>query len=136
MPEEYVAGVCNIGAAEVARRRRAGDAGAVATMVLLAVLRLARAPRPLRLLVALPAAVSTAGYLQAARRFCVAFGWGGVRNLGDLGSVDRVDHDADRAADRRQAVRIAAEAGAVGLAAGVLAAVAGGRRGCCRCRRA
>jgi hypothetical protein len=127
MADEYVAGVCNIGPAETARRRRVGERGALAALGLLILLRLARAPRAWRLLVFFPAAVSAAGYLQAARHFCAAYGWRGVLNFGALGTAEQVAEEAFRAEDRRQALRIAAESGAIGLGVAALAWVSGGR---------
>jgi hypothetical protein len=127
MAEEYIAGVCNIGPAETARRRRVGEAGALAALGLLGMLRIVRAPRAWRLLVFFPAAVAAAGYLQAARRFCAAYGWRGVLNLGPLGAVESVEDAAARAADRRQALAIAGQSGAIGLGV-ALAAVASGRK--------
>jgi len=128
MAEEYVAGVCNIGPAETARRRRVGERWALAAGLLLILLRLARAPRAWRLLVFFPAAVSAAGYLQAARHFCANFGWRGLANFGALGAAEQVEDDAARAEDRRQALEIAGQSAAIGLGV-ALVAVAMGRRG-------
>jgi hypothetical protein len=131
MAEEYIAGVCNIGPAETARRRRVGERGALAAGLLLVLLRVMGAPRAWRLLVFFPAAVSAAGYLQAARHFCANFGWRGVFNFGALGSVEQVAVAAARAEDRRQALQIAAQSGAIGLGVALLAVVMGRkRRGC------
>ena len=127
MAEEYVAGVCNIGPAETARRRRVGERAALAGLGLLILLRFLRAPRAWRLLAFFPAAVSAAGYLQAARHFCAAYGWRGVLNFGDLGSAHQVGEQAFRDEDRRQALRIAAESGAIGLGVAVVAVAMGGR---------
>lgn len=128
MADEYVAGVCNIGPAETARRRRAGQAGAAATVGLAALLTAARAGRPWRLLLAVPAALSAAGYLQAAHRFCANFGWRGVFNFGSLGSVESVEGAAARAEDRRLAVRIALQSMAIGLAVALFGLRPAGRR--------
>ena len=38
MAEEYIAGVCNIGPAETARRRRAGERGALAAGLMLSLI--------------------------------------------------------------------------------------------------
>jgi hypothetical protein len=125
-------GVCNIGPAETARRRRVGQVGAAATVGLAALLTLARAPRPWRLLLAFPAGASAAGFIQAARHFCANFGWRGVFNFGSLGSVGSVEEAAARAEDRRTALRIALQSAAVGGAAALLSLwPAGRRRGCC-----
>jgi hypothetical protein len=128
MEEEYVAGVCNIGPAETARRRRVGERGALAALGLLILLRGLRAPRAWRLLVFFPAAVSAAGYLEAARHFCAAYGWRGVLNFGALGSAERVGEEAFRAEDRRQALRIAADSGAIGLGVALVAVAMGRKR--------
>jgi hypothetical protein len=127
MTGEYVAGVCNIGPAETARRRRVGEQAALAGLGLLILLRFLRAPRAWRLLVFFPAAVSAAGYLQAARHFCAAYGWRGVLNFGALGTAEAVGDEAFRAEDRRRALRIAAESATIGLGV-ALVAVARGRQ--------
>ncbi len=132
MAEAYVPGVCNIGPAETARRRRAGERGALVAGLLLVLLRVTGAARAWRLVVFFPAAVSASGYLQAVRHFCANFGWRGVFNFGAVGSVEQVADEAARAEDRRQALRIAAQSGAIGLGVALLA-VAMGRRGRHRC---
>ena len=127
--DEYVAGVCNIGPAEIARRRRVGHGGVAVTAMLLAILAVSRATRPWRLLAAIPAAVAASGYLQAAHHFCANFGWRGVFNFGDLGPAERVEDAGARAADRRQALRIGLESLAFGLGVGLVSLVPkGGRR--------
>lgn len=133
MVDEYMAGVCNIGPAETARRRRAGERGALAAFGFLALLRLLRAPRSWRLLVFFPAAASAAGYLQAARRFCAAYGWRGVVNFGALGGMESVEDAEARAEDRKQALAIARQSAAIGLGVALLAVVMG--RGDRRARR-
>ena len=129
MTDGYVAGVCNIGPAETARRRRIGEVGAGATVALAAVLLAARAPRAWRLVLAVPAAVSASGYLQAARHFCAGFGWRGVFNFASTGSVEQVANAAARAEDRRRAIRIGLESLGIGLAVALLSL---GPRGCGR----
>ena len=128
MPDDYVPGVCNIGPAETARRRRIGETGAAATVGVAALLALTRAGRPWRLLLAVPATASAAGFLQAAHRFCAAFGWRGVFNFGATGSVRSVEEAAARAEDRRLAVRIALQSLAIGLGAALLGAGPAPRR--------
>jgi hypothetical protein len=118
--DQYVPGTCNIGAAEIALRRRVGHAGLAATAVLAAVLLALDAPRAWRLTLALPAAVAAAGYLQAQLRFCANFGFRGVYNFDRVGHIDRVA-DRHRARDRRRALGIAAASAGIGLAVGLLA---------------
>jgi hypothetical protein len=94
----YRPGGCNIGPAEIRRRRDAGIAAAVATLVLAVVLIAIDAPTWARLLVFFPAAGSAVGFLQARSRFCVAFAMQGIRNFGPLGSEEKVaDAEAHRA---------------------------------------
>ena len=120
---EYRPGVCNIGPAEIARRRRAGHVGLVATVVTLGVLAAIDAPPVARLIVALPAAVATSGYLQARLRFCAGFGSRGVFNFGPLGQVQEVADGDARARDRSKASQIGLASLAVGVTVGVLAAL-------------
>ncbi len=119
----YEPGVCNIGPEEIAARRRWGHAGTAATGILFGVLVAAHAPRLTRLLVALPAAGAAAGYLQAQQRFCAAYGSRGVYNFGPIGSTEAIADDEARAKDRRQSLRIGAGSAAIGVVAGVVAAL-------------
>ena len=114
-PGEYRPGVCNIGPAEIARRRRTGHTGVIATVVLLGMLIVVHAPTPLRLLAFFPAAVAASGYLQAWLRFCAGFGWLGVLNFGDVGRTEMVGSAEDRARDRARATRIGLASAAIGL---------------------
>lgn len=120
LPDEYRPGACNIGPAEIARRRRAGWVGLGAATALAAGLLMVDAPIASRWLVALPLAVGAVGFLQAHFRFCAAYGFAGVANFGPLGSTERVDDPAARRADRAKAIGIAAAGGAIGLAGALL----------------
>jgi hypothetical protein len=120
----YQAGTCNIGPAEIARRRWSGHVGVITTVVLLGVLLALDAPTWTRLILFLPAAVGAAGYLQAHFRFCANYGWRGVFNLGEQAGHDRtteVVDDEARRADRRRAMLISAGSGVIGLAVALLA---------------
>lgn len=115
--DDYRAGACNIGPAEIARRRTAGHLGAIATLVLGAILLGFDAPAWTRLALFVPAAGSAAGYIQAATRFCADYGWRGVFNFGEAGH-SRARSVADAAArreDRRKALLIGAGSAAVGI---------------------
>jgi hypothetical protein len=116
----YVPGACNIGPAEVARRRWVGHTGLVATVAVAAVLQVVDADPVWHLLVALPASLAAGGYLQAWLRFCADFGWRGVYNFGALGQQERVAAEEARAQDRRRALLIGAGSGAIGLAVAML----------------
>ena len=69
-----------------------------------------------RFTVALPAWGTAVAYLQAWRRFCVAFGALGVFNFGRVGTTERVTDAQSRARDRRRALEIVL----LGLLAGVV----------------
>jgi hypothetical protein len=119
----YQPGVCNIGPAEIAARRRSGHVGVIATIVLFVILVAIGAPPIARLLVLFPAAVAASGYLQARARFCAGFGSRGVFNFGALGSTQHVDDAAARSLDRRRSLELGLSAFAIGLAVAVVAVV-------------
>lgn len=118
----YRPGVCNIGPAEIRRRRKTGHVGLVAAAALLALLVAIDAPSVARVLVAIPAMLSASGYLQAALRFCAGFAALGVFNFGDAG--DRVEvRDADaRRLDRARGLTISGASLGIGLLVGIIAA--------------
>ncbi len=118
---EYQPGVCNIGPAEIARRRRAGHTGVIATIALLAVLVAIDAPPIARLVLVIPVAVAASGYLQARLRFCAGFGSAGVFNFGEVGTTESVVDDAARAADRRRSRQIGLASLVIGLAVAIVA---------------
>ncbi len=119
--EQYQPGVCNIGPAEIARRRMAGHVGLVATIVVLAVLIVIGAPPVTRLVAIVPAAVSASGYLQAWLKFCAGFASRGIFNFGVLGQATGVADDEARALDRRRARQITFWSLVTGVVVGVAA---------------
>ena len=112
---EYRPGVCNIGPAEIRRRRQIGYLGFAAAVVVAAVLVLVDAPTWTRLVVALPVAIALSGFIQARMRFCAGFAMAGLQNMGELGGQVQVEDAAARAADRRKAMLINAAAITGGL---------------------
>lgn len=103
--DEYVAGACNIGPWEIRRRRMAAVGAFAAAAVLLAVLVAIGAPAWLRLALILPIGGGMVSWLQARRRFCVAYAMAGVANFSDgeagrQAIVDPVQREADRRATR------------------------------------
>ena len=117
----YIPGVCNIGPAEIRRRRDLGLTGGAIAAVTLAALLATRAPTPLRALVVLPAAAGATGLLQAKLHFCSGFALNGVFNMGAAGSTDSVDDAAYRRADRQKAISILAGSAGIGAGVGALA---------------
>ncbi len=120
---DYQPGVCNIGPAEIRRRRQFGYFGIAAAVGLAALLLAVDAPAWTRLAVALPVAGGLEGLIQARERFCAGFAMAGLQNMGELGSQVEVTDEAARAADRRKALRIHATSMAGGLIAGVALAL-------------
>ena len=106
----YQPGVCNIGPAEIRRRRQVGWAGVIATVGLAVALLLFDAPAITRMIIALPAAAAISGFLQAHLRFCAGFASAGLQNLGELGEQQPIEDAEARSADRRKALQIYAAA--------------------------
>ena len=121
----YRPGVCNIGTAEIRRRRLAGHVGLVATLIVFGGLVAVDAPPLARRLVAVPAAAAATGYLQAQLTFCVAFGSRGIFNFGSVGPTESVVDAEARTRDRARARQIALGSLAIGAAVGVAAALLG-----------
>lgn len=105
----YRPGVCNIGPAEIARRRRAGILGVGAAIALGVILVAVDAPAWSRVLVLPPLAGGIISLDQARRRFCVGFAMAGLRNFDALGREERIEDDRARGADRRTALRMTAQ---------------------------
>ena len=118
---EYQPGVCNIGPAEIARRRRTGHVGLVAAIAVLVALVAIGAPPIARLLVAIPAILSASGYLQAYFKFCAGFGAAGVYNFDEVGTTDKIADAASRALDRAKAARISVASFAIGALVAIVA---------------
>ena len=118
---DYRPGVCNIGPAEIARRRRAGHIGLVGAIALFAALVAIGAPPLARLLVAIPAIISASGYLQAYLKFCAGFGAAGVYNFDEVGAVDKVADAASKALDRAKASKISLASFAIGALVAIVA---------------
>ena len=119
----YSPGVCNIGPAEIARRRMAGHLGLAVTMVVFAALVVVGAPHWTRLVLVLPAGGAASGDLQAWFHFCAGFGSRGIYNFGPLGTVQEVADPQARARDRAQSMRIGLGSVAIGVVVAVVAAL-------------
>ena len=119
----YQPGVCNIGPAEISRRRRAGHAGLILSVLVFAGLLAVGAPHWTRLVLVLTAGGAASGYLQAWLHFCAGFGSRGVFNFGPLGAVQEVFDAEARSSDRRRSLEIGLASLAIGLAVGISAAL-------------
>ena len=123
---QYRPGVCNIGPAEIGRRRRSAIVATVLTAALAGGIVVANLPSVARLALFPFATAAAITWLQVTRRFCVAFGAAGILNFGNLGSQEAVADAAARAADRRTARRMILEGAGYGLLATLVFWVAGG----------
>ena len=117
----YQAGTCNIGPAEIARRRRGAHVALGIAIVALVGLVAIDAPPVTRLLVALPVAAAASGYLQARLKFCAGFGSRGIYNFGALGQTVQVEDIDARRRDKAKANQIGLASAAIGVAVGLLA---------------
>ena len=118
---DYIPGSCNIGIREIRRRQLVGGIGMFLTISTVFGFYHQHSSRMARFGTFLPALVMSIGYLQARKKFCLAFGFSGLFNFGKLGNTRRVISEVDRQIDRSAAVRLLVQA--VGLAAAVTAFV-------------
>lgn len=121
-PSHYIPGVCNIGEAEIAQRKRIGWIGLAVTAVLWALLAYFNAPAWSRLVIFFPAAMSATGFIQGFSHFCAGFGMRGVFNFGtELYKTDTVSQAEYRAKDKHKARLIFAYSILVGILVAVIA---------------
>ena len=119
----YRPGVCNIGPAEITRRRRTGHIGLVATLIVLAALVVTGAPPLARFVLVVPVGLAASGYLQAALKFCAGFGSAGIFNFGVLGETVTVADATARKLDQARARQILLASLAIGIAVSLVAFV-------------
>ena len=119
--DTYVPGECNIGPAEINRRKRSGWFGLGVTILLWAAFLVFRVPAPWRLTLFFPAFLSAEGFLQAAFHFCAGFGMQGVFNFGsEVGKTETVEQAAFRRKDKRKALLISLYSALIGIAIAIL----------------
>jgi hypothetical protein len=124
MPDsaQYVPGTCNIGTAEIRRRKVIGAIGIAGTVILWAMLAALEVATAWRLVVWLPATVAAIGFLQARKQFCAKYGLAGEFSLGaNVGETQAVTTAADRHKDRQAALAILAQSMAIGIAVAAVA---------------
>ena len=115
MSDQYVAGSCNIGKAEVRQRQVVALIGLFLSVSALVGFITTDAAPSIRLGIFLPLAIFSIGFVQSRKRFCLAYGFLGTFNFGRLGKISRVADKAALAADRKTAVTILVQS--LGLAA-------------------
>ena len=117
---EYISGACNIGPAEIQRRRQGAVIGAIAFSLTVFLLIANDAPTTTRLISFIPALLFTVGLIQSRRKFCVAYGFLGVFSLEKLGATTKISINQDLKADRNYAIKLLLQSV---LAAAVLTAL-------------
>ena len=113
MSTTYIPGTCNLGKAEVRRRQIVALIGLVFSFSSGVGLITTKANFIGKLSLFLPLMIFSVGFIQSRKKFCLAYGMMGTFNLGKLGEISRVQDPAERAADRRTAVKILFQAGAL-----------------------
>jgi hypothetical protein len=104
--DTYQAGVCNIGGAEVARRRQVAIIGGVIYLALALYAVIQNFSPSASLVLFAPASIFAIGFVQSRKRFCLAYGLMGTFNFQKLGSITKVEDKAALAADRKMAIQI------------------------------
>lgn len=115
MSDTYIPGTCNLGKAEVRSRQIVALVGLVASLVLATGLIVSSRPQASGLTLFAPLMVFAVGFIQSRRKFCLAYGLAGTFNLGKLGQISKVANPEDKAADRKTALSILAQATALAL---------------------
>jgi hypothetical protein len=113
--DTYIPGTCNLGKAEVRSRQIVALVGLVASIILATALIASSAPQFSGLTLFAPLMVFAVGFIQSRRKFCLAYGLAGTFNLGKLGQISKVANPEDKAADRKTALSILAQATALAL---------------------
>ena len=107
---EYISGTCNIGPAEIKRRKQGAYLGGALYLIVAIFLVASDASRTTRLWAFLPATLFAVGYIQSKRKFCVAYGFLGIFNFEKLGSTTKIKVNQDLKADRKYAIRLMVQA--------------------------
>ncbi len=107
----YKTGMCNIGEAEIAQRRRIGYIGLVLTIVFLIVylslIYLIDLNPFFGVIILIPAEIFTIGFLQARKKFCAAYGLAHRQNVASpLGVTLKIQDITSQKKDRNKALVI------------------------------
>ncbi len=112
----YQPGVCNIGGAEVARRKQVSVLGGILYLASAVALVSLEFSQTMRALVFIPALLFAVGYIQSRKKFCFAFGLLGTFNFGALGDMSKVASPEALAIDRKVAISILGQSLVLALA--------------------
>jgi len=119
--DEYIAGVCNIGPEEIARRRIVGWGSLVITLVIFIVLVWSGVNPLWRVFIFFPAALSAAGFLQAYFHFCAGFARMGVFNFDAVGQTEHVTDESAKTQDKKRGRQITLYAVLIGMVITIIA---------------
>ncbi|CAN2212788.1 hypothetical protein MCEMRE196_01067 [Candidatus Nanopelagicaceae bacterium] len=103
---QYQPGVCNIGGAEVQRRKQVAQLGSVLFLAFAIFAFYTDTSQVVTSLAIIPAMLAAVGYVQSKKKFCFAFGLLGTFNFGELGKLSKVAAPEAIAADRALALKI------------------------------
>ena len=106
MSDEYIAGVCNIGKAEIRQRMLGSFVGLALALALAAWLVGTGASTGMRWWLMVPLLLWAVGLVQARHRFCIAYGILGTFNFGRLGQASKVQDPAFRRADQLAVLKL------------------------------
>lgn len=120
MSSEYIAGSCNIGKGEIRRRQTVALIGLFLIFFSASTILGTDQSRSVRLSIFLPAMIFAVGFIQARKKFCLAYGLAGTFNFGKLGSISKVQSEEDKKADRKTAINIFVQSALLAAAITVL----------------
>lgn len=106
MSTEYIPGTCNIGAGEIRQRQFVAAIGTALFVASAIFLFVVDASRSARLALFFPLVVASIGWVQARKKFCLAFGFMGTFNFGKLGQLSKVSDKSALRSDRITALTI------------------------------
>ncbi|MEJ6761101.1 MAG: hypothetical protein QNK54_03785 [Candidatus Planktophila sp.] len=104
--DQYIAGQCNIGKAEVRQRQIVALVGLFFSVSALIGFISTSASPSLRLGIFLPLTVFSVGWVQSRKKFCLAYGLMGTFNFNRIGKVSKVTDGVSLKADRAMALSI------------------------------
>ena len=117
---QYIPGTCNIGPAELKRRKNAMWFSLALTTATVILLFACDASRPWRLVLFLPVSAFAVNFQQVYFGFCVNFGMRGIFNFGDAGAHDSVEQAEFRKKDRSKSIRMIVTGIAIGIIVAIL----------------
>jgi hypothetical protein len=119
----YIPGACNIGKAEIKKRRQFGMIGLFLTAFTYSLFVYFDVSRGVRFLTFIPALISAIGFLQARMRFCVYDGFAEMFNFDSLGKSGKVENQDFVNKDKKRARLIIYASVLIGLIFGLIAVI-------------